>query len=145
MKITHELLSKLEPSCSQFVQFCELWPNGAEPTEENLLQVWGMRLDIFHLVRLLPREGQGSRRAFALWCAQQVVHLTDDQRVHNCLAVVERRVQDPDSVSDEELWRAATAARAAAYAADTAADAVYYAADAAADAKRICADFKLHN
>lgn len=52
---------------------------------------------------------------FWLWCAEQIIHLGEDNRVDDCLAVVLRRVESPNSVSDDELAAAMAAAMAAAW------------------------------
>lgn len=60
-------------------------------------------------------EHDGLWRKYAWWCAKQVSHLTDDQRVHACLDVVWRHSEG--NATDEELSVARAAARAAAWAA----------------------------
>jgi hypothetical protein len=108
--------------------------------------------DTLWCLDLLP-EHNNLWRKYAWWCASQVAHLTDDKRVHDCLAVVLRHSEG--KATDEELRvarkgaaaAAAGTATAAAWAADyaSAADAAYaarraadaaYAARHAADAAR---------
>ena len=125
MKLTYELLKAQKPTAcdEQANEFKRLFPDGCEPTVENLFElanseyVPGCTLDVFWLVRLLPEEGPGSMRAFALWCAEQVAYLCDDQRVRDCIDVVRRRVDVPGSCTDQELAAAWAAAGAAAWAA----------------------------
>ena len=131
MKITADLLAARGACVDQVAEVRRLWPRGAEPTDEDLTQAEAHGLNWLWLVCLLPAEGPGSQRAFALWCAEQVAHLADDQRVADCLDVVRRRVADPSSVSDVELaaaWAAAWAAGDAAGAAQRAQLAVLLAA-----------------
>jgi hypothetical protein len=141
MKLTYDLLVKHNACIPQRDEFRRLFPDGCEPTIDNLLYLSsceypnGATLDPWWLYYVLPDEGPGSKRAYALWCAEQVAYLCDDQRVRDCLAVVRRRVEDPTQpgTSDADLAAARAAARAAADAADAAAA---YAAYAAADATR---------
>ena len=136
MKITADLLAARGACVDQVAEVRRLWPRGAEPTDEDLTQAEAHGLNWLWLVCLLPAEGPGSQRAFALWCAEQVAHLADDQRVADCLDVVRRRVADPSSVSDVELAAAWAAAWAAASAAGAAASAAWAAGDAAGAAQR---------
>ena len=78
---------------------------------------------IKRLLPHLPDEGQQSKRAFALWCAERVKHLNTDPRIEECLAVVRRKVADPTSVTNEDLKRAG--------------DAIYYAARNVAYARAV--------
>jgi hypothetical protein len=103
--------------------------------------------DTLWCLKLLPEHNKLWRK-YAWWCASQVAHLTDDKRVHDCLAVVLRHSEG--KATDEELAvarkgaaaayadaaaaNAANAADAAANAADAAAAAYAYAARRAADA-----------
>ena len=138
MLITAELLEQHGVCAEQVAAVRLLWPNGAEPTVEVLAEAAAEGLDPWWLWHLLPAEGPGSRRAYALWCAEQVAHLSGDARVGDCLAVVRRRVNDPGSVSNADLDAARDAARAAAW--DAAWDAARAAAwDAARDAARAAA------
>jgi hypothetical protein len=142
MRITYELLkAQTPPACDdQANEFRTLFPDGCEPTVENLMFLanheWmpGQLLDVFWLIRLLPEEGPGSMRAFALWCAEEIAPLCDDQRVRDCLSVVRRRVDAPGTCTDAELDAARDAAWDAAWAAAGAAawDAAWAAAGAAA-------------
>jgi hypothetical protein len=112
--------------------------------------------DTLWCLKLLP-EHNNLWRKYAWWCASQVAHLTDDKRVHDCLAVVLRYSEG--EATDEELrvarkgaavWAAAaytaaasTAGAAAAWAARAAASAVHAAAYGAvytAYAARVAAD-----
>jgi hypothetical protein len=75
-------------------------------------------------------------RKYAWWCASQVSHLTDDKRVHDCLAVVLRHSEG--KATDEEL----AVARKGAFSAYGAASAAAYtaASASAADARAAAAD-----
>jgi len=123
MKITPALLRQHNACSEQVEEFSALYPHGTEPTVEAMFVCAAEGLDALWCLCLLPPEGPGSRRAFALWCAEQVSDLSADPRVAECLAVVRRRVENPDSVSDFELSEAArvAAARAARVAAAEAA------------------------
>jgi len=135
MKITHALLVAHGACRDQAEQFLADYPDGLLPTVEALTCAAAAGLDVWWAVRLLPAEGPGSARAYALWCAQQVAHLCPDSRVAECLAVVARRVEAPDSASDADLDAAGAAAWDAARAA--AWDAAWDAArDAARDAQK---------
>ena len=134
MKIIRELLKQNDACEEQTVRFAELFPDGCEPTIENLSVLWAEKLSVFWLTRLLPAEGLNSRRHFAYLCAREVSHLIKDKRAHECLEVVRRRVEDPNSVSDEELQNATYAAADAANAASSAYDACRAAGAAAYDA-----------
>jgi hypothetical protein len=146
MKITTALLRQHnacnDGSPGQVDLFEELYPNGLIPDVASLSEAAAAGLDVWWAWHLLPEEGPGSQRAYALWCAEQVEHLTDDPRVHDCLAVVRRRVQTPNSVSDRDLEAAREAARdaagaaawAAAWEAEAAAGAAAWAAREAAGA-----------
>ncbi len=136
MLITAALLQKHGACAIQVQQVCELFPRGAQPTVEDLTLAASEGLDPWWLWHLLPKEGPGSWRAYALWCAEQVAYLNTDPRIAECLAVVRRKVEDPAAVSGEELRDAAWAADAAAAAAAAAARAAAaaWAAYAAADA-----------
>jgi len=126
MKITPALLRKHGACSEQVEEFTALYPRGTEPTVDTMFACAAAGLDIFWCLCLLPLEGPGSRRAFALWCAEQIAHLSDDPRVTECLAVVRRRVLDPASVTDNVLAAAWAAAReAAAWAAEAAARAAW--------------------
>ena len=141
MKITADLLMMHDACYEQVAEVRLLWPDGVEPTIDVLAEAAVEGLDPWWLWHLLPAEGPGSRRAYALWCAKQVAHLSGDQRVAQCLAVVRRRVEDPSGVSDEELHAYADAAAYAAYADDAAyADAADAAAACAACAAYAYAD-----
>ncbi len=132
MRITAELLRRHGACKEQCATVATLWPDGAVPTIDALTEAAANGLDPWWLWRLLPAEGPGSRRAYALWCAEQVAHLCSAPRVAQCMAVVRRRVESPGSVTDDELRRArscaADAASAAAYA---------YACAAVADRERL--------
>ena len=122
MKITPALLRKHGACSEQVEEFAALYPHGTEPTVEEMFTCAAEGLDVLWCLRLLPLEGPGSQRAFSLWCAEQVAHLSDDPRVAECLAVVRTRVLDPASVTDNVLAAAWAAAReAAAWAAEAAA------------------------
>jgi hypothetical protein len=114
MKITADLLRKHgacdDPPDCQVARFAALWPDGAEPTVEALTEAAACGLDVWWLVRVLPLHDQ---RRYAWWCASQVAYLTDDQRVHDCLATVRRAVEEPGSVAAAELRAAEAAAWAA--------------------------------
>jgi len=90
------------------------------------------------LLPLLPNEGQQSKRAFALFCAERVKHLNADPRVEECLAVVRRKVANPESVTNAELKRASAASSAYA-AASSAVSAAASAVSAAASASSAAA------
>ena len=122
MKITVSRLKSINACSNQVREFIRLWPSGCYPTVENMMVAAAHGLDVFWLLELLPKEGPGSRRAFALWCSEQVEHMMADERSRACMDMLRRRVADPESVSEEE--RAATwdAAMAAAWAAARAAD-----------------------
>ena len=109
MRITAALLRRHGACADQVAEFQRLWPRGAEPTVEALAQAAGRGLDPWWLWRLLPAEGPGSQRAYALWCAEQVAHLVTDPRVAACLEVVRRRVEDPQSVDAGALAAALAA------------------------------------
>jgi hypothetical protein len=121
MRLTYELLCKHGACEPQRDEFRRLYPDGCEPTVDVLTALAnsgytpGCLLDVFWLVRLLPEEGPGSARAFALWCAEQVAPLAKDKRVDDCLAVVRRRVDAPGSCTDGELAAAGAAAGEAAW------------------------------
>jgi hypothetical protein len=86
--------------------------------------------DTLWCLKLLP-EHNNLWRKYAWWCASQVAHLTDDKRVHDCLAVVLRYSEG--KATDEELEVAKRWAFSAyAAAADYAAACVAYAASASA-------------
>ena len=142
MKITPALLRKHGACSEQVEEFTALYPRGTEPTVDTMFACAAAGLDIFWCLCLLPLEGPGSQRAFSLWCAEQVAHLSDDPRVAECLAVVRTRVLDPASVTDNVLaaaWDTAMdAARAAAW--DTAKAAAWDAAWAAAMAADMAAE-----
>mgnify|MGYP006957755682 CR=1 FL=1 len=103
MRITPRLLAGRSACGSQLREFTRLYPDGVEPTVEVLTELASRDLDVLWLARLLPIEGPGSSRSFALWCAQQVAHLCTDSRVSACLGVIARRVADPASISDADL------------------------------------------
>jgi hypothetical protein len=128
MRITAELLTKHAACMEQLKIFKREWTNGCQPTVENMSLGAALGLDVWWLCNLLPKEGPGSQRAYALWCAKQVEHLMKDDRSTQCLQIVERRVVAPESVSDNELSAAKDAAWAAAR------DAAWAAASAAARA-----------
>ena len=143
MKITYDLLVKHKACNSQREAFKVLYPDGCEPTVKNLFDLAAEGLDAWWLWHVLPAEGPGSQRAYALWCAEEVAHLTTDKRVADCLKVVRRQVefQDvtaeqmaaADDAADDAAWTAAGAAAGdAAWAA--AGDAAWAAAGAAAGA-----------
>jgi hypothetical protein len=135
MKITKERLQAAHACAGQLAEWAHLWPNGHEPTIENLTITAAHGIDAWWMVHLLPPEGPGSRRAYALWCAERVVYLSIDPRVAECLAVVARRVADPSSITDKELEAAEAAVEAAAWAAvEAAAGAARAAVEAAAEA-----------
>ena len=156
MRITIERLKAVHVCEPQVKLFSEVYPDGVDPTVENLFDAVSHGLDAWWTYNLLPNEGPGSKRAYALWCAEQVAHLNTDERVASCLAVVRRRVEDPVSVSDSELAAAAYAARSAAGSAavaagdaawaamissavgDAAGDAVVAAWDAEREAQLVC-------
>ena len=134
MKITYDLLVAHGACEDQRDQFRALHPTGVEPTVEALSELAAHDLDAWWLWNVLPAEGPGSQRAYALWCAEQVAHLCGDPRVEQCLEAVRRRVANPGGVTDAELAAAGDAARAAAWAAAWAA-----ARAAAGDAARAAA------
>ena len=139
MKLTYDLLVKHNACGPQRDEFRRLFPRGCEPTIDNLLWLSscpnpdGGTLDPWWLYNVLPDEGPGSKRAYALWCAEQVAYLNQDPRVAECLRVVRRMVehQDVDAAAGAAAWAADAAADAAAGAAAWAAAG---AADAAAGA-----------
>ena len=137
MRLTYDLLVKHDACIMQRDAFRVIYPNGCEPTVETLTLLAAEGLDSWWLWNVLPDDGPGSKRAYALWCAEEVAHLNTDPRVAQCLAVVRRRVEHPEAVSQEEMaaaWAAAwDAATSAAWAAawDAARDAAW---DAARDA-----------
>lgn len=110
MLITTELLKKHNAHINQVALFASLYPDGLEPSVAMLSEAAAAGLNVWWTWHLLPAEGPGSQRAYALWCAEQVAHLSDDQRVHDCLAVVRRMVAG-EPVSETE--RAGAAAWAA--------------------------------
>lgn len=110
MRITAALLRRHGACAEQVAVVKKLWPHGAQPTVKVLTEAAAEGLDPWWLWNLLPAEGPGSQRAYALWCAEQVAHLCADARVAECLTVVRRRVEDPASVSDGELEAVALAA-----------------------------------
>jgi hypothetical protein len=114
MLITYELLKQHNACKSQASRFREMFPDGMQPTIENLADLQAEELDVLWLSRLLPAEGIGSARHFALICAEDVAHLcADPRRVDKALGVVRRRVANPASVSNKQLaaaWDAALAA-----------------------------------
>lgn len=158
MLITSELLRRKNACSDQVLLFEEEYPCGlvlpyGKPVEccARLTEAAVRGLDAWWVWRLLPDEGPGSKRAYALWCAQQVPHPSIDPRVKRCLDAVTRRVQDPESVSDQEL-RLARSDAAAAYDSvtatvyDSVTAAVYDSAAAAtayADARQVIYDAQL--
>jgi hypothetical protein len=113
MRITKELLAKHDACRDQLKIFCREYPAGLIPTVANLSEAAALGLDVWWAACLLPAEGPGSQRAYALWCAQQVAHLCSDGRVAECLEIVSRRVADPTAVDGARLtpaWAAAWAA-----------------------------------
>ena len=120
MKITRKLLWEHGACRVQVKKFHKLYPNGCEPTIEVLFDLAAEGLDAWWLQRLLPAEGLGSRREYALWCVEQVEDLLPESVRRNVLPVIRWRVHGPDDVSDEDLaaaWNTAWAAWAAAGAA----------------------------
>jgi hypothetical protein len=113
MLITYELLKQHNACKSQASRFREMFPDGMQPTIENLADLQVEELDVLWLSRLLPAEGIGSARHFALICAEDVAHLCADPRVDKALGVVRRRVANPASVSNKQLAAALAAALAA--------------------------------
>ena len=132
MRITIKRLKAVKACTNQVKLFETLYPTGVEPTVENMTHAAAAGLEVDWSFHLLPAEGPGSQRAYALWCAEQVAHLNTDPRVEQCLEVVRRKVADPASVTDVDLAAAGDAARAAARAAGDAAWAALAAALAAA-------------
>jgi len=138
MKLTYELLVQHNACVPQRDEFRRLFPDGCEPTIDTLLYLSSCEyepcrtLDPWWLYNVLPDEGPGSKRAYALWCAEQVAYLNTDPRVTECLRVVRRRVEDPTGTSDGDLAAAWAAAGAATWAAAGAA--TWAAAGAAAGA-----------
>jgi len=119
-------------NCAALRTFAEYWPDGAEPTTDNMIEAVAVGLNPLWLACLLPTEGPVSQRALRLYCADQCAAPDDDARVVACRETVRRRVDDPASVSDEDLAAAAAAAWAAWSAAWTAAAAAAWAAWTAA-------------
>jgi hypothetical protein len=74
-------------------------------------------------------------RQFAVDCAEQVAHFSDDVRVKDCIETIKRYLTGESTLDElKSAADAAYAAGAAAYAAYAAGDAAAYAAYAAADA-----------
>ena len=110
MKITRKLLWEHGACRGQVREFHRLYPNGCEPTIEVLFDLAAEGLDAWWLQRLLPAEGLGSRREYALWCVEQVEDLLPESVRRNVLPVIRWRVHGPDDVSDEDLAAARDAA-----------------------------------
>jgi len=153
MLITTKLLKESGACNSAITKFNELFGDKVQLTVENLVTAYANGIPVFWLTNLLPSEGAGGQRDFALFAAEQVQHHSKDERVSKCIEVIRRKVADPHSVSDAELKQArkgawsvaaadaagAAAAAAGAWAADAAAWAAYAAA-CAADAAARAAD-----
>ena len=131
-RITVSTLRAVGACTDQAALFAHLYPRGITPTVEHFAEAAAQGLDVWWAYHLLPAEGPGSQRAYALWCAEQVAHLSVDRRVAECLAVVLRCVENPVAVTDQML-AAAGPARAAAWAAVGAARAAAWAAVGAAE------------
>lgn len=115
MKITADLLRAHNEYMDRVSAFAALWPDGLEPTVEAVFIAEAAGFDVLGWTRLLPREGPGSRRAFTLWCVEQMAHHSDDPRVLECLQLLRRRVFEPSAVSAADLvamWNGWVAARA---------------------------------
>jgi len=97
VKITTELLKKYKACEKQVERFGKVYPNGVEANGENALLLDAKGFDVLWAITFLPQEGLGSRREFALWCAEQVAHLTNDLRIKRCLRVVRQEVEKPGS------------------------------------------------
>jgi len=110
MRITTELLKKYDACEDQVKPFSKSYPNGIEASGENAILLAAEGFDVSWAVFLLPQEGPGSQRAFALWCAEQVAHLSDDPRVAQCLEVVRAEVLHPGSQDLTTAWVTAWAA-----------------------------------
>jgi hypothetical protein len=93
------------------VAFKREFPRGCAPDVEHLTQlaqldcpplpahahdqiVWttDRPFDVLALVNLLPHEGPGSQRAFALWCAEATLEFAHDWRILHCHRVLRHAV-----------------------------------------------------
>jgi len=108
VKITAALLRKYNACGNQVKSFSKAYPDGIEASGENAILLMAEGFNIFCAITLLPKEGPGSQRAFALWCAEQVAHLTEDPKVKQCLKIVRAEVLQPGS---QNLAAAQDAAR----------------------------------
>jgi len=114
MRITTSLLKKHKACEKQIECFVKAYPDGIEASGENAVLLSAEGFDVMWAFTLLPPEGPGSQRAFALWCAEQVAHLNNDSRVKQCLEVVRREVLQPGSQNLKAAHNAALTARNAA-------------------------------
>jgi hypothetical protein len=131
MKITTKLLRDHNACGDQVDLFEQLYPNGLDPTPEAFFEAAAGGLDVMWAWRLLPSEGPGSQRAYALWNAKEIAVRPADEHpdITRLLEVVRRRVADPGSVSYKELRGAREGQQKVIVAADLA---VYSAAHRAA-------------
>jgi len=95
MRITTTLINEHCPYKYEAAAFASEYPDGIEASGENVILLAAEGFNVLWIANLLPDEGPGSKRAFALWCAEQVAHLSDDPRVAQCLDVIRREVLQP--------------------------------------------------
>jgi len=111
MKITTELLKEYNACEKQVKHFAKAYPDGVKASGENAVLLAAEGFNVLWAVNLLPQEGLGSRRAFALWCAEQVAHLTKNPKIKQCLEIVKAEVLQPGSqnlaAAQDTVWSAA--------------------------------------
>lgn len=114
MKITAEHIEQVSPMARDPWLFRKYYPNGLEPTIENLATAHSdYSINFCLLFKLLPKEGPWSSRACAVWCIEELFSNMNRRFKHSqsdsylffrrCLNLIRQRTDNPDAVSDKKF------------------------------------------
>jgi hypothetical protein len=96
MRVTKKLLESRYACREEVGVFHKIWPGGADPTFENLWKAYKEMLNIYWVPLLLPPEGLESRRAYVVWCAEQVRHYYNHPEADHCFELIKERINNSE-------------------------------------------------
>jgi hypothetical protein len=85
MLITRKLLVDRRACHDAIDDFSAIWPDGAEPTVENLWIAYKAKLDVYWLRCFLPDRGPFSALAWIAWCLKRGIPLCSNGQVEEVL------------------------------------------------------------